>query len=116
MMNGQPSVGQFVYVAGDFIANIHNPSRMNSIKEKPLHDFVLKNNLIDVRIQSNFSEPTYYHSDINKKFATFDYIFYNKPLKYQSIANLINPSSDHIIIHITGLAVVIDRPTFCSQS
>ena len=94
--------GQFIYVVGDFNADIYNPSRINSTKEKSLHDFVLKNNLIDMRIQSDFPEPTYYPSDVNKKSATLDYIFHNKPLKYRSISNLINPSSDHTIIHITN--------------
>ena len=74
--------GQFVYIVGGFNADIYNPSGMNSTKEKSLHDFVLKNNLIDMRIQSDFPEPTYYPSDVNKKLATLDYIFHNKPLKY----------------------------------
>ena len=94
--------GHFVYVAGDWNADIYNPSRVNSIKEKSLHDMITKNGLIDLRVQSDFPEPTFYPADINRKPATLDYIFHNKPLKYRSISNLINPSSDHTIIHLTN--------------
>ena len=95
--------GQFVYVAGDFNADIYNPSRMNSVKETSLHNLITKNSLVDLRVQSNFPEPTFYPADVNKKPATLDYVFHNKPLKYRSISNLINPSSDHTIIHLTNL-------------
>ena len=94
--------GQEVFICGDFNANIYNIERSNRIKEKSLAAFVTKHELIDLRIQSDFPEPTYFPVDINKKSGTLDYIFTNKPIKYRSITNLVNPSSNHMIINLTN--------------
>ena len=51
--------GQEVFICGDFNANIYNIERSNRIKEKSLAAFVTKHELIDLRIQSDFPEPTY---------------------------------------------------------
>ena len=92
-----------MFICGDFNAEIYNIERSNRIKEKSLAAFVTKHELIDLRIQSDFPEPTYFPADINKRSGTLDYIFSNKLFKYRSITNLVNPSSDHTIIYLTNL-------------
>ena len=94
--------GQGVFICGNFNADSYNVERSNRTKEKSLAAFVTKYKLIDPRIQSDFPEPTYFPADINKKSGTLDYIFTNKPIKYRSITNLVNPSSNHTIINITN--------------
>ena len=52
--------GQEVFICGDFNADIYNIERSNRIKEKSLAAFVTKHELIDLRIQSDFPELTYF--------------------------------------------------------
>ena len=94
--------GQEIFICGDFNADIYSVDRSTRLKEKSLAAFVTKHELIDLRIQSDFPEPTFYPADINKRSGTLDYIFSNKPFKYRSITNLVNPSSDHTIINLTN--------------
>ena len=94
--------GNPVYIVGDFNADVYNPSRVGGVKEKALRELISDNNLIDLRLQNDTAEPTFFPSDVYKKSATLDYILHNKPVRYRSVTNSVNPCSDHTIIQISN--------------
>ena len=101
-LSSATAAGNTVYIVGDLNADVYCPARINRVKEKALRDLINEHKLIDLRMKADNTEPTFFPSDVLKKSATLDYILHNKPTRYRSVINSVNPCSDHSIVRISN--------------